>query len=171
MGGGTPCKLMNGEPRVTRIMFICDKETPPVGMVSGCDIQLVVQIHVRHSSQLTELKLCCYGGPLHSQIQGLSKSQSFRVLRWLETSSLIHCLCVIVLLLLSTHPHFLLLPTSSPHPSHPLFLLFLLSSSTLRRSQPAGMRQWSPLDNSARTKLTGELLGLTNQITIFTMYM
>ena len=95
--------------------------------------------------------------------------QSFRVLRWLETSSHLHCLCVIVLLL-STHPHFLLLPTSPPHTSHPLFLLFLLSSSTLRRSQPAGMRQWSPLDNSARTKLTGELQDLTNQITIFTMY-
>ena len=35
MGGGTPFKLMSGECRVTRIMFICDREAPPVGMVSA----------------------------------------------------------------------------------------------------------------------------------------
>ena len=67
------------------------------------------------------------------------------------------------------HPRFLLLPASSSHPSHPLFF-FPLSSSTLKRSQPAGIMQWSPLDNSARTKLTGSLQSLTNQIAIFTSY-
>ena len=37
MGGGTPCDLMSGEPRVTRIMFICDREAPLIGMVSVCN--------------------------------------------------------------------------------------------------------------------------------------
>lgn len=37
MGGGTPCDLMNGEPRVTRVMFICDREAPLIGMVSVCN--------------------------------------------------------------------------------------------------------------------------------------